>query len=133
MQVRTKAQFLKTKEITFPADPEYGETEDTVFTIKRATNAEDVQRANLFSKVRFVYDADGYSTERDYPEGDMQMETIRLCLVDWNLCDEKGNKLPVTVPNMNTWLKATERKKLYSEILDFNPTWKYGRDEEKND
>lgn len=132
-QVRTKATFEKTKEIVIPPVKARGETEKTIFVIKRASNSEDVERANLFSTWRTIYQEDGMITERDYPPGDIQMETIRLCLVDWNLEDEKNNKIPINAQTILKFIWPEERVKLYEEILDFNPTWRGGKEEEKND
>jgi hypothetical protein len=113
-------------------DPdEKDESKKVWFTIRKADNAADIARSNMFSKVRFVDEEGGIAQERDLPMGDMEIGTIALCLTDWNF-DYKGSKVPVTRANIVRFLTIRERKFVYQEIMNLNPLWS-GREEEKND
>jgi hypothetical protein len=126
-KVRTSDRVGETKTVTSTVDPEVN------FTIKRAGNREDVQRANMFSKIEYVNteEDDGVISRRDFPVGDMQIATIRLCLVDWNLELANGNKVPINEATILDLLEPEERVDLYQEVLDFNPIWS-NRDKRKN-
>ena len=120
-----KKGMHKTKTVTLPYD------KDAEFTIKKASNREDVERSNLFSKMRMVQNLgtpDELITERDIPNGDLQVQTILMCLVGWNLQDENGRTYEINEGNILDLITPAERRALYGEILDFNPIWK-GEDE----
>lgn len=126
--VRQKG-MSKTKTVTLPYD------KAAQFTIKKATNRDDVERSNLFSKMRMIQNLgtpDELITERDIPNGELQLATIMMCLVGWNLEDDKGRVFEINEENVLELLTAAERRQLYSEILDFNPIWK-GEDEGKDE
>lgn len=109
-----------TKVVTSPHD------EHAQFTIAKATNREDVVRQNMYSKVRMVLNSntpDEITQERDVPMGDVQVDTILLCLEGWTLGDENGI-YPITKDNVLDYLKAAERVWLYREVMDLNPLWK---------
>jgi len=116
----------KTKTVTLPYDKE------AQYTIKKASNRDDVERSNLFSKMRMIQNLgtpDELITERDIPNGELQVQTILMCLVGWNYEDENGRTFEITEENVYELMSAAERRALYVEILDFNPIWK-GEDEE---
>lgn len=126
--VRQKG-MSKTKTVTLPYD------KSAQFTIKKASNRDDVERSNLFSKMRMIQNLgtpDELITERDIPNGELQLATIMMCLVGWNLEDDKGRVFEINEENVLELLTAAERRNLYSEILDFNPIWK-GEEEGKDD
>ena len=128
MAVRHKG-MRKTIEVISPYE------KDAKFTIARATNREDVERTNFFSKMRVIQNVGSPNeiiTERDIPMGDVQVNTILLCLEKWNLSDDDDRVYPITEDNVLDLLRPSERRWLYEEILDFNPVWK-GEDEEKDD
>ena len=115
------------KVVTSPYDP------TATFTIRKATNREDVERQNLFSKVRTIQNLgtpNELIIERDIQMGDVQIDTIILCTDDWNLADENGDIYPIIEETLYDFLKAAERRWLYQQILEFNPMW-MGEDEEK--
>lgn len=124
-----KKGMQKTKTVTLSQDP------TAQFTIRKASNRDDVERANLFSKMRYIQNLgtpEELITERDMPNGDLQIETISMCLVSWNFEDEGGRVYEVNRENILELLSASERRELYGEILDHNPIWK-GEEEGKDD
>src|SRR4051812_9668391 len=124
--VRQKG-MRKTIEVTSPYENPF------TATIARATNREDVERLNMFGKVRVVQNQatpDEVVTERDMPMGDVQVDTIKLCLVKWDIEDENGRIYPITRDNILDLLTGAERRWLHDEVMDHNPIWK-GEDEEK--
>lgn len=124
-----KKGMQKTKTVTLPYD------KDAQFTIKKASNRDDVERSNLFSKMRMIQNLgtpDELITERDIPNGELQVQTILMCLVGWNLEDENKRTYEINEENLYELMSAAERRALYVEILDFNPIWK-GEDEGKDD
>lgn len=126
--VRKKGMH-KTKTVTLSYD------KDAQFTIKKASNRDDVERANLFSKMRMIQNMgspDELITERDVPQGDLQMATILMCLVGWNFEDEGKRTYDITEENILELMSAQERRELYMAILDYNPVWK-GEEEGKDD
>ena len=124
-----KKGMQKTKTVTLTYDP------TAQFTIKKASNRDDIERSNLFSKMRMIQNfgsPEELITERDIPNGDLQLATILMCLVSWNLEDENKRTYEVNEENVVELLTAPERRALYTEILDFNPIWK-GEEEGKDD
>ncbi len=108
---------------------------DAQFTIRKASNRDDVERSNLFSKMRMIQNLgtpDELITERDIPNGELQMATIMMCLTGWNIEDDGGRTYEITEANVLELLQPSERRALYGEILDFNPIWK-GEEEGKED
>ena len=119
----------KTMEVSSPYD------KDAKFTIARASNREDVERTNLFSKMRVIQNLgtpNELITERDIPMGDVQVNTILLCLEKWNLQDDSGRIYEISEDNILDLLSGAERRWLYEAIMDFNPIWR-GEEEEKNE
>ena len=103
--------------------------------IKRATNREDVARVNMFSKLRQITNAgrpDEIVIERDYEAGTVQVDTILLCLVSWDITDEDGRVYPINEDNLLDLITGAERRWLFDKIMEFNPIWR-GEDEEKLD
>ncbi len=128
MSIRRRG-MRKTIEVTSPND------KSAKFTIARATNREDVERTNLFSKMRVIQNLgtpDELITERDIGMGDVQVQTILLCCEKWNLQDDNGRVYEITEDNVLDLLSGAERRWLYGAILDWNPIWK-GEEEEEND
>lgn len=126
MSIRRRG-MRKTIEVTSPYD------KTAKFTIARATNREDVERTNLFSKMRVIQNLgtpDELITERDIAMGDVQVQTIMLCTEKWNLSDDNGRIYEISEDNILDLLSGAERRWLYEAILDFNPIWK-GEEEEK--
>lgn len=126
MSIRRRG-MRKTMEVTSPYD------KSAVFTIARASNREDVERTNLFSKMRVIQNLgtpNELITERDIPMGDVQVNTILLCLEKWNLKDDNGRIYEISEDSILDLLSGAERRWLYESILDFNPVWK-GEQEEK--
>ena len=125
--VRTRG-VIKSATVSPPWD------EEVQFTLKRVNNEEDIARQNLFSRVRYIQNVEQMQeliTEREAPQGDIQFETIMICLIGWNLKDEKGNNLEVTRQNALEFLEPRERVWLYSEAMKQNPIWMGRLDEGK--
>jgi hypothetical protein len=104
-------------------------------TIARATNREDVERTNMFSKMRQIQNTgtpDEIVIERDFAMGDIQIATIILCLEKWDIADDTGRVYEVSEDNLLDLITGQERRWLYEEIMDFNPIWK-GEEEEKEE
>lgn len=119
----------KTIEVASPYD------KNAKFTIARASNREDVERTNLFSKMRVIQNVGSPNeliTERDIPMGTVQVETILLCLEKWNLADDNGRVYEISEDNILDLLSGQERRWLYEAVMDFNPIWK-GEEEEKDE
>jgi hypothetical protein len=137
MPVRRKGFDVRTKEVVSPdpVEPNADGTpgEPVKFTISKASNAADIERANMYSKVTYkVESEDGtVSTEKDMPFGEIQVGTIKLCLIDWNIMLDEGRKAPISDSNIRDLISATERVYLYNQIIDFNPIWG-GKEEVKN-
>lgn len=120
----------KTKTVSPPWE------EEVQFTIKKASNREDVERSNLFSKMRMIQNVgmpDELITERDIPNGELQVATIMMCLIGWNLQDEHKRIYEINEGNLLDLLTPGERRWLYGEVLDYNPIWKGEVDEEEEE
>lgn len=128
-KIRTRG-IAETKQLISPYDSE------VEFVIKKASNREDVARSNLFAKVRYIVEGEGdegrVATERELPQGQLQIETIKFCLVGWNLLEKENVPYEVNERNILDLLKPEERVWLFNEILKFNPVWS-GREAEGND
>jgi hypothetical protein len=134
MSRRRKAGLLVTKEVTPPW--EKGQPDATVFTIKKANMEESIARQNLHSRVRYVQNVtalEEYITERDAPQGDIQFQTVMICLVGWNLVDEEtGQTLELSEDNVLKYLEPRELAFLYAETMALNPLWLGRLDEGKS-
>lgn len=119
--VRVPTKMTDYQDVKSPSDP------NVEFRIKKATNREDVEMKNMFSKVRFISqeDEDGpnFVQERDFPRGDMEVETIKLCLVSWNIESSEGRLADITTNTIKDLLLPEERTFLYEKIIEFNPIW----------
>jgi len=133
MPVRVKG-LIKTKTIVSPysEDP----NDPVQFTIKKASNREDVERSRLFSKIRYVQnlgEPDQLIQERDVAVGEIQIATILLCLVGWNITNEQGEVYPINEETLLDYLKPEERRWLFEKIMDFNPMWRGEEDDEEGE
>lgn len=129
--VHTRRPFVgELKEFSSPTDPE------TTFYIKRCGVRENITRRNLSSTVRYIQDegSERLVTERDYPSGTLELQTLLLALADWNICDEQKNKVMITEENLQIWLAPQEYDFLVRKVFEVNPMWRGGGEEEtKND
>jgi hypothetical protein len=108
------------------------EDENLVFGIKRVGTAENIARQNLSATVRFISqdDSDNYATERDFPIGDLKLETVALALGDWNVVDDNERPVPITRQTIQQYLSPAEFEFVYERCLDVNPMWKNGGEAE---
>jgi hypothetical protein len=110
--------------VTSPVDT------NATFDIKRVGVAENIARQNLASTMRYIEQDAGVVTERDYPLGNMRRDTILLALAGWNLTDANSQPIPITKETLVTYLDPREFDFLYEQVLDCNPMWKPGGEEE---
>jgi len=118
-KVRDPRTLTETRDVVSPSDPE------VVFTIKKASNREDVERSNLFARVEYVQSADDGEliTRREFPMGDLQVMTIKLCLAKWTIEDAQGRAVPINEQTLLDYITPEERVALYEAIIDLNPIW----------
>jgi hypothetical protein len=95
------------------------------YTVKYADGRAYVSRANIFSKVSYTTeDETGVTkTERDFPMGELQLETLMLVLKEWNLTNEKGVPYRITHANIMEYMDPEEIKWLYSHVIEMNGCW----------
>lgn len=115
-------------DVTSPTDP------NTIFGLKKVGVAENIQRQNLNSKIRYIMtdDTGEAASERDFPMGDLQLKTLMLSLVEWNLIDDQERPIPLNENTVQTYLSPREFSFLYSKVLELNPIWSGGEEETKN-
>lgn len=106
--------------------------ENLTFGIKRVGTAENIARQNLSATVRFINqgDEDNYATERDFPIGDLKLETVVLALADWNIVDDNEHPVPVNRKTIQQYLSPAEFEFVYEKCLDVNPMWRNGGETE---
>jgi hypothetical protein len=121
---------VKSKTVSPPWAP------TVMFTIKKANMIEDIERQNLYSRVRYIQDVETTNemiTEREAPQGDIQFETVMLVLIGWSLKDDDGNNLEVTRENALKYMEPRERVWLYQQAMQYNPLWMGRLDEGKDE
>lgn len=106
--------------------------ENTTFTIRHCGVRENVARKNLASTVRYVQEAgsERFVSEKDYPVGDLELNTVLLGLHSWNIHDEQKNPVPLNERTVQDWLSPEEYDYLYNAVLDLNPVWRGGGEAE---
>lgn len=125
--VHTRRPFVgELKTFPSPEDPE------TTFTFKRCGVRENIARRNLVSTVRYIQDegSDRLITERDYPSGSLDLQTILFALVDWNIHDDNKNKITINEQTVQDWLSPNEYDFVLRMAYEVNPMW-LGRGEEE--
>lgn len=111
-----------------PDDP------DVQFTFKRCGVAENIRRQNLASKIRYIESDDESGkmiSERDFPMGSLQLETILLAMTGWNLIDENSRPVPLNKSTVQSHLSSAEFDFCYRMALAVNPSWGAGADAEE--
>src|SRR5258708_353788 len=100
----------------------------TEVTVKRCTVRENIARKNLASTVRYIDElkTGRYVTEKDYPVGELELETVFLGLHSWNIHDSNKNPVPLTRDNIQLYLTQEEYDLVYREVLKMNPIWTGG-------
>lgn len=123
----------KIETFPYPEDASPDDPNVPVFGIKRVGTAENIARQNLSATVRFINqgDTDNYATERDFPIGDLKLETVLLALVDWNFTDDNNRPVQITRQTVQTYLQPDEFEYVYEKCLDVNPMWRNGGEEVK--
>lgn len=132
MPVRVASSRTKSFSPNDPADegglgypvPE-GE-EKTIYVVRKADGNAFIARQDIFSKVSYITkDETGeVRTERDFPMGQLMIETLMLVFDSWNLTPRKDSKpYPITHDNIRTLMEPEEIKWLYEHIIDMNPCW----------
>ncbi len=106
--------------------------ENVTFYIKRCGVGDNIRRQNLNSTIRYIEgDERGtFTTERSYPIGDMNVETVLLGLGGWNLQDDNGVPLAVNKETVLSYVRPTEFDALLEKIVEVNPMWGRGGEKE---
>lgn len=109
-----------------PTDPTF------TFDLKRCGVNENIKRMNLASTMRYVEQAESGKviTERDYPMGSMRVDTVMLALAGWNITNDAGSPIPITRETVQAYLDPKEFDFLYDKIIEINPMWGSGGEEE---
>lgn len=134
MPVRTPSALTKTREFSPNSSiddeglgiPIEEGDERTIFTLRFADGRAYVSRANIFSKVSYkTEDESGISTtERDFPMGDLQLETLMLVFHSWNLKPAIDSvPYPITHKNIMALMAPEEIKWLYDHAITMNTCW----------
>ena len=125
MPVRTPGSLSRTKTLEVPKSVYKSPDEQTSFVVKYADNRAVLARQNLFDQVRYVTrDTDGETeTIRNFPMGDLRIETVTLVLTGWNVTDEDKKELPISRKTVLDCLDPSEMEWLYNQIIDMNPVW----------
>lgn len=110
----------KPEEVASPLDP------DVKFRIKHIGVGEMIEHRDSNAKVRYTTrDGDNgieYISEREFPEGTGQMETILRCLAGWDIADEvTGLEASIDEANVNAYLDPEEFDFVYQKCLEINP------------
>lgn len=79
-------------------------------------DALDVQDSS--PNLRYNFSADGRvaNVEREMRSGEAKMRYVLRCLVDWNIQDEDGAKVPINRGTISTYLTMSEFEAIYDEI-----------------
>ena len=121
------SKMLKTRTATIgsskivhsPDDP------DITFAIRRVGVPEVIAYRNRNSKVTYTTrngeNGDEYLTEKEFPQGTGQLETLLLCLEDWDIANESGEKRPITEENIQRYLNPREFDYLFDQCHEVNP------------
>ncbi len=102
-----------------------GSDEDrTEYTLRRASTQANLMRQDLFSRVKYISRDGDTITERDFPMGQLRLETIRLVLVAWNFTPSEGAQpYPITEQTILNLVSPEELNWLYDKALEMNPLW----------
>ena len=96
------------------------------FRIKKIGNRELIAYRDRDALIRYTTrdgaSGEEYISEKEYPRGSNQLETILLCLDSWDIADhETGKQLPVTRNNLTDYLSTEELDFLYDQCFEVNP------------
>ncbi len=111
----------KPEEITSPLDPE------VKFRIKHVGVGEMIDHRDSNAKVKYITRDGGengleYISEREFPEGTAQMETVLRCLHSWDIADEQtGLEAPISEDTITAYLDPEEFDFILEECLRINP------------
>lgn len=109
----------KTVEEKSPLDPRVR------FMIKRVGTREMIEHRDDNAVVRYISRDTGngveYLSEKEYPEGTRQLETILRCLQSWNITDEQDQPVPIDEDTLRDYLDPEEFDFLHEKCLLHNP------------
>jgi hypothetical protein len=120
MPKRSKKSSGKPELFKSPHDPK------TEFRIKHVGTREMVEARDDSAIVRYVTRDTGngveYISEKEFPEGTRQLQTIVRCLASWNILDEDGNPVAIDEDNVMEYIDAEEEfDALYDKCVEVNP------------
>lgn len=108
-----------TVEVVSPDDP------DVTFRIKKVGNRELIAYRDRDKVIRYTtrnsVNGEEYVSEKEYPRGSNQLDTILLCLDSWDLAQDNGQMLPITLDNMIDYLSTEELDFLFDQCFEVNP------------
>jgi hypothetical protein len=118
--LKKRSKFIgEIEQVTSPSDPEVS------FGIKRIGTREMIAYRNRNSKVSYITrsgdSGEEYITERSFPAGDGEIDTIYLCLARWDLADENNIPIPITHESIQDYLSPEEVDFLFTESHRVNP------------
>ena len=97
---------------------------DYFVTIKEINQGEMAQYQNLAKTVRYIpVENDRFTQEQEFPSGDRMFTRAECCVKDWNLDDEKGNRVPFSRESWNQ-LPPEWGTFLDEKVMQVNPQFK---------
>lgn len=113
--------IASTVPVSSPEDPE------VTFDIKKIGLKELISYRDRDAVTRYLArdgeNGDEFVTEKEYPRGSNQLDTIQICLGGWNLTDPQTGPgvLPITRENIIAYLTPDELDFLFDECFRINP------------
>jgi len=100
--------------------------DEVVFCLKRVDIRKLIAHRNRNAVVRYITrngeDEPEYVTEREYPNGSNEFDTVALFLADWNIADaETGVKVPIDEEAIHEYVKPEELDYLFLQCHEINP------------
>lgn len=128
---KTRSPYIgEIEEVTSPVDAE------VTFGLKHIGTREMVSYRDRNSVVRYITrngdNGDEYISEKEFPAGTGQVDTIYLCLARWNLTNDQGIPLTITHDTIQDYLSPEELDFLFAECHRINPIL-LGIETRKND
>lgn len=109
-----------TVEVTSPDDPE------VKFHLKKIGNRELIAYRDRDKVIRYTtrnsVNGEEYVSEKEYPRGSNQLDTILLCLDSWDIAHpDTGQQLPITLDTLVDYLSTEELDFLFDQCFEVNP------------
>jgi hypothetical protein len=109
-----------TIEVASPDDPE------VKFRLKKIGNRELIAYRDRDKVIRYTTrnseNGEEYVSEKEYPRGSNQLDTILLCLDSWDIAHpDNGLQLPITLDTLVDYLSTEELDFLFDQCFEVNP------------